>query len=91
MIKIGTWWSMYAAEFEENRISVTGFIIYLLWVPNCWRSKGQRGLAMSSSEENYVAMLDTVKETLYLLRYMRIPVEFPIMVKTDSISAIFLE
>jgi hypothetical protein len=34
----------------ENRISVTGFIIYLLGAPICWRSKGQKGVTLSSSE-----------------------------------------
>ena len=35
----------------ETRISVTGFIIYLLGVPIYWRSKGQKGVTLSSSEE----------------------------------------
>jgi hypothetical protein len=39
----------------EARISVTGFIIYLLGVPICWRLKGQKGV-------EYIAMLETVKE-----------------------------
>jgi hypothetical protein len=34
----------------ETRISVTGFIIYLLGAPICWRSKGQKGVTLSSSE-----------------------------------------
>jgi hypothetical protein len=34
----------------ENRISVTGFIIYLLGILLCWRSKGQMGVTLSSSE-----------------------------------------
>jgi hypothetical protein len=37
----------------ETRISVTGFIIYLLGVPICWRSKGQKGVTLSSSEAEY--------------------------------------
>ena len=34
----------------ETRISVTGFIIYLLNIPICWRSKSQKGVTLSSSE-----------------------------------------
>jgi hypothetical protein len=40
----------------ESRISVTGFIMYLLGVPICWRYKAQKGVTLSSSEAEYVAM-----------------------------------
>jgi hypothetical protein len=46
----------------ETRISVTGFIIYLLGVPICWRSKGQKRVTLSSSEAEYVAISEAVKE-----------------------------
>jgi hypothetical protein len=46
----------------EARISVTGFIIYLLGVPICWRSKGQKGITLSSSETEYKAISEAVKE-----------------------------
>jgi hypothetical protein len=46
----------------ETRISVIGFIIYLLGVPICWRSKGQKGVTLSSSEAEYVAISEAVKE-----------------------------
>jgi hypothetical protein len=38
------------------RISVTGFITYLLGVPICWRSNGQKGVTLSSSKAEYVAI-----------------------------------
>jgi hypothetical protein len=50
----------------ENRISITGFIIYLLGVPICWRSKGQKGVTLSSSEAEYVAMSEAVKEIRFV-------------------------
>jgi hypothetical protein len=40
----------------EMRISVTGFIVNLQNVPVCWRSKAQRGVFLSSSKAEYVAM-----------------------------------
>jgi hypothetical protein len=49
----------------ENRTSVTGFIIYLLAAPICWRSKGQKGITLSSSEAEYVAMLEAVEEICF--------------------------
>jgi hypothetical protein len=34
----------------ETRVSVTGFVIYLLDVPVCWRSKSQKGVTLLSTE-----------------------------------------
>jgi hypothetical protein len=39
----------------DTRISVTGFVIYLLNVHVCWRSKSQKDVALSSTEAEYVA------------------------------------
>jgi len=50
----------------ETRISVTGFIVYLQNVPVCWRSKAQRGVTLSSSEAEYVAMSEAVKEIRFI-------------------------
>jgi hypothetical protein len=77
----------------ETRISVTGFIIYLMDVPVCWRSKGQRGVTLSSSEAEYVAILEAVKEIkfiYYLLQGIGIEINLPIVVKTDNIGAMFM-
>jgi hypothetical protein len=38
------------AEDSENRIRITGFIIYLLEIPICWSSKGQKGITLSRNE-----------------------------------------
>jgi hypothetical protein len=51
----------------ETRINMTGFIIYLLGAPICWRSKGQKGVILSSSEAEYVSMLEVVKEIRFYL------------------------
>jgi hypothetical protein len=77
----------------ESRISVTGFIMYLLGVPICWRSKAQKGVTLSSSEAEYVAMLESVKEIrfiYYLLRSILIEVKLPIIVRCDNVGAIFM-
>jgi hypothetical protein len=78
---------------SETRISVTGFIIYLMNVPVCWRSKAQRGVTLSSSEAEYVAISEAVKEIkfiYYLLQGIGIDIELPIIVKTDNIGAMFM-
>jgi hypothetical protein len=72
---------------------VTGFIIYLLSVPICWRSKGQKGVTLSSSKAEYIAMLEAVKEicfTYFLLKGMGVDVKLPIVVRCDNVGAIFM-
>jgi hypothetical protein len=71
-------------------MSVTGFIIYLLNVPICWGSKGQRRVTLSSSEAEYVAISEKeIKFIFYLLKDIGVDVQLPIVVKTDNIGAIF--
>jgi hypothetical protein len=83
----------YWAGNPKTRISVTGFIIYLLGAPICWRSKGQKGVTLSSSEAEYVAMLEAVKTICFiyfLLKGMGIDVKLPIVVRCDNVGAIFM-
>jgi hypothetical protein len=77
----------------ETRISVTGFIIYLMGVPVSWRSKAQRGVTLSSSKAEYVAISEAVKEIkfmYYLLKDIGFDIELPIVVRTDNIGAQFM-
>jgi hypothetical protein len=81
------------ASDPEKRVSVTGFIIYLLNVPICWRSKFQRGMTLSSTEAKYVAIFKAVKEFKFvynLLCNLHIKVNLPIVVRTHNIGAIFM-
>jgi hypothetical protein len=50
----------------KTRVSVTGFIIYLLSVPICWPSKSQKGVNLSSAEAEYVAISEAVKELKFI-------------------------
>jgi hypothetical protein len=62
-------------------------------VPFCWRSKTQRGVTLSSSENNYVAFSEAVKGIkfiYYLLIEIEIEVNLPITVKTDNVGAMFM-
>jgi hypothetical protein len=62
-------------------------------VPVCWRSKAQRGVTLSSSKAEYVAISEAVKEIkfiYYLLREIGIEVNLPITVKTDNVGAMFV-
>jgi hypothetical protein len=78
---------------SETRVSVTVFILYLMNVPVCWQSKSQKGVTLSSSEAEYVAMSEAVKEVnfmYYLLRDIGIEVKLPIILKTDNVGAMFM-
>ena len=35
---------------KETLISVTGYVIYFMNVPICWRSRGQKGVTLSTTE-----------------------------------------
>jgi hypothetical protein len=77
----------------KTRVIVTGFIIYLLSVPICWRSKSKKGVTLSSTETENVATYEAVKELkfiYYLLSDLHIKVNLPIVVKTDNIGAMFM-
>jgi hypothetical protein len=56
-------------------------------VPVCWRSKAQRGVTLSSSEAEHVAIAEAVKEIkfIYYLLQGIINIELPIIVTTDNI------
>jgi hypothetical protein len=51
---------------SETRISVAGFILYLMNFPLCRRSKAQKRVTLSRSEAEYVAMSEAVKEVKFI-------------------------
>jgi hypothetical protein len=72
---------------------VTAFLIYLLGAPICSRSKGQKGVTLSSSEAEYVAMSEAVKEIrfiYFLLKGMGVDVKLSIVVRCDNVGAILM-
>jgi len=84
--------SDYATD-PENRLSVSGFVLYLCGVPIVWRTKQQRSVTLSSSEAEYYALSEAVKEIRFiyqLLKEMGFEVVLPITVRVDNIGAIFM-
>ena len=53
-----------------TRKSVSGFIIYVLGVHMLLQSKAQRSITLSSSEEEWVALLETVKEVMFVIKLL---------------------
>ena len=69
------------ASDKETRISVFGYIIYFCGIPITWRSKGIKSVVLSTTEAEYMALSEVVKELKFivqLLQTMNIEVELPI-------------
>ena len=81
------------ASDKETRISVFGYIIYFCGIPIAWRSKGMKSVVLSTTEAEYMALSEVVKEMKFivqLLQTMNIKVELPITVYVDNGGAIWL-
>jgi hypothetical protein len=57
--------SDYATD-PETRVSISGYVLYLLDVPILWRSKGQKSITFSSTEAEYVAMSECAREIKFV-------------------------
>ena len=81
------------ASDKETRISVFGYIIYFCGIPIAWRSKGMESVVLSTTEAEYMALSEVVKELKFivqLLQTMNIEVELPITVHVENVGAIWL-
>ena len=81
------------ASDKETRISVYGYVIYFCGIPIAWRSKGMKSVVLSTTEAEYMALSEVVKELKFivqLLQTMSITVELPITVHVDNVGAIWL-
>ena len=81
------------ASDKEARISVFGYIIYICGIPIASRSKGMKSVVLSTTEAEYMALSEVVKELKFivqLLQTMNIEVELPITVHVDNVGAIWL-
>ena len=81
------------ASDKETRISVFGYIIYSCGIPIALRSKGMKSVVLSTTEAEYMALSEVVKELKFivqLLQTMNIKVELPITVYVDNVGAIWL-
>jgi len=58
---------------KETRISVTGYVVYFMNIPVFWRSHGQKSGTLSTTEAEYVACSEVVKEVLFILQLLRHP------------------
>ena len=81
------------ASDKETRISIFGYVICFCGIPIAWRSKGMKSVVLSTTEAEYMALSEVVKELKFivqLLQTMNITVELPITVHVDNVGAIWL-
>ena len=81
------------AGCKDDRRSVGSFIIFLCGVPVMWRSKSQKVVSLSSSEAEFYACAEAVKEVPFIaqiLLFMGIQIELPVQVWIDNVGAIFM-
>ena len=77
------------ASDKETRISVFGYIIYYCGIPIGWRSKRMKSVVLSTTEAEYMALSEVVKELKFivqLLQTMNIEVELPITIHDRILS-----
>ena len=78
---------------KETRISVAGFILYVMGVPVSWKSKGMKSVTLSSTEAEFVALSEAAKEVKFVYQLMEsvnLKVRLPIVIRVDNIGAIFM-
>ena len=81
------------ANDKETRICVYGHIVFSCGVPIAWKSKSMKSGVLSTTDAEYVAVSEVVKEIkiLYqLLISMGIKVPLPIKIKVDNVGVIWL-
>jgi hypothetical protein len=81
------------AGSKDDRRSVGSYYIFLNKVLISWRSKSQKVVSLSSSEAEFYACAEAVKEIPFiaqLLLFLGIPVKLPVDVWVDNVGAIFM-
>jgi len=77
----------------NDRKSVGCYIIFLNGVPIAWRSRSQKVVSLSSSEAEFYACAEAVREVPFvaqILLFLGIPVKTPVSVWIDNVGAIFM-
>ena len=78
---------------KEKRISFTGFCIFYNDCLISWKSRGQESVSLSSTEAEYVAMSEVSMEVIfikYVLLFLGVNLEFPIVILCNNVGAIYL-
>ena len=82
------------ATDEEDRKSVSGWIIFVNGSALTWGSRGKRSVTLSSTTAEYVALTEVCKEILYVnmvASVLRFNFILPIRIYCDIMGELFLE
>lgn len=75
----------------DKRISVYGYIIYFFECSISWKSREMRSVLLSSSESEYVAVSEVIKECKFIVQLLEdIDVKFPIQAQVENVGATWL-
>uniref|UniRef100_A0A5S6QN45 Reverse transcriptase Ty1/copia-type domain-containing protein n=1 Tax=Trichuris muris TaxID=70415 RepID=A0A5S6QN45_TRIMR len=80
------------ASSNEDRKSVTGYVIFLCGAPIAWRSNKQTCIALSTMEAEYVALCDCARQLTWIKEFIeqlgiRQVASMPIPIMCDSQAA----
>ena len=81
------------ANDKDIRYSVYGYTIYSCGIPVVWKHKNMKSIVLSTTEAEYAAVSEVVKEIKFLyqmLRSMETKVLLRIKVEVDNVGAIWL-
>ena len=59
------------ASDKEMRISIYGYVIYFCGIPIAWRSKGMKSVVLSTTEAEYMAVSEVVKELKFIVQLLQ--------------------
>ena len=59
-----------SASDKETKISVNGYIIYFCGIPISWRSIGMKSVVLSTTEAEYMALSEVVKELKFIVQLL---------------------
>jgi hypothetical protein len=77
----------------DDRKSVGCYVVFLNGAPIAWRARSQKVVSLSSSEAEFYACAEAVREVPFIaqiLLFMKIPLEVPVNVWIDNVGAIFM-
>jgi hypothetical protein len=84
--------SDYAGD-QQNRRSITGYMVYSSGVLIAWKSKQQGGVTLSSSEAEYYALSEVACELIFIkqiVELLEVNLELPMIARADNNGAIYL-
>jgi len=76
------------ASTPSDRKSITGYIVTYAGAPISWRSKKQNVIALSTTEAEFMALTESIKEALwliYIFRDINVILKLPIVIYEDNL------